>query len=98
LCIKLSENTIYYKKQRSVIKDGVEIYLTFKEVLLLDYLSENFGTISTYEQLENAVWSSEGKYMSADAIRSLIYQLRKKIGKNSIKSISKVGYHLVIES
>ena len=62
-------------------------------------IAEETATISsidnktfTYEEIENIVWG--GALMSQSAIRSVVRDLRKKIGEKYIINVSGIGYRL----
>lgn len=73
------------------INDEV-IHLNKKESLLLKLLSSNREKIFSYEEIEEQVWT--GSFMSTSAIRSVVRDLRKKLGEKYIVNISGSGYKL----
>ncbi|MEN8717705.1 MAG: response regulator [Sulfurovum sp.] len=68
------------------------ISLNKKEGLLLKLLSSNDKKIFSYEEIEEQVWA--GNFMSVSAIRSVVRDLRKKIGNDFIVNVSGSGYKL----
>jgi DNA-binding response OmpR family regulator len=70
--------------------DGV-LVLTKKESALLKLLLTKKSLV-TYEEIEARVW--EGEYMSLNALRLLVKNLRKKLPKEMVKNIQGVGYTL----
>lgn len=83
LLINRSDKKVFYRKK--------EIYLTNKEYLLLEILVINKGKIiSRSEILENA-WDSSADIFS-NAIETHVSNIRKKINKEIIKTISGRGY------
>ena len=68
------------------------INITKNELLFLKLLVNNYPRSVSYEELQNNIWYDE--YMSENAIRLLVRDLRKKLPKNSIKNLSKIGYKI----
>ncbi len=79
---------------KTLINENKVIKLSKNELMLLDLLAANANRILTYKEIENNIWYDS--FMSEDAIRSLIRNLRKKLPKNCLENIAKVGYKLVI--
>lgn len=75
-----------------LIIDSEEINLSNYEIKFLKLLCKNISRAVTYEELQNKIWSDE--YMSENAVRLLVRDLRKKLPKNNIKNISKLGYKI----
>jgi len=72
---------------------GIEkIHLNKKEKLLLKLLCSNQSHIFLYEQIESQVWGN--KSMSLAALRSVVRDLRKKLGEKYIVNESGTGYKL----
>jgi DNA-binding response OmpR family regulator len=69
--------------------------LTDSQYKLLTILLKNHGRIVSYEELQHYIWFD--KVMSHDALRSLVRDVRKLIGKEQIQNISKFGYRLHID-
>ena len=90
--IKLDENIYLENDKKSLIVDEVEVHLNKKEYLLLKLLSSNDTKAFSYEEIENLVWG--GQVMSTSAIRSVVRDLRKKIGEKFILNVSGIGYRL----
>ena len=89
--ISLGEEFLYDYKQKNISKDNLEISLTKKEIQLLEYLINNKNSIVSIEQLENSVWQET---VSADAVRMVITNLRKKTYNKLIKNIKGIGYKI----
>jgi len=68
------------------------VTLTESQHKLLTILIKNHGRIVSYEEIENFVWYD--KFMSSNALRSLMRDVRKLIGKDRIENISKCGYRI----
>lgn len=82
-------------KRHTVTKDGVEINLTRKEFMLLEYLMRHQGTVLSRGMIMEHVWDMNADPFS-NTIESHILSLRKKLGvgesKEYIKTISGYGY------
>ena len=89
--ISLGEEFLYDYKQKNISKDNLEISLTKKEIQLLEYLINNKNSIVSIEQLENSVWQET---VSADAVRMVVANLRKKTYSKLIKNIKGIGYKI----
>ena len=79
--------------ERSVRKDGEEIALKPREFDLLVMLARNKNIALSRERLLHSVWGVDyvGETRTVDVH---IGQLRKKLGIDSIKTVSKLGYRL----
>ncbi|MDQ9009490.1 response regulator transcription factor [Acinetobacter gerneri] len=74
-------------------KDDQVVHLTAKEYQILHKLMQNPQHIVTREQLEESLYAW-GDEIESNAIEVFIYQLRKKIGSQSIKTIRGLGYRM----
>jgi len=82
----------YYDASQKSITDGTEAYeLTKKEAKLIELLLEK-DAIITYEEIETYLWENE--YMSLNALRLMIKNLRKKLPEGTLKNIQGIGYKL----
>ncbi len=75
-------------------KDKTET-LTATELKLLKLLLSNKDSIVSSDEILYTIW--EDTFASEGALKSLINKLRNKIGKESIKNHSKLGYQLVLK-
>jgi DNA-binding response OmpR family regulator len=84
-------------KSHTVTRDGVDLELSRKEFLLLEFLMRNVGCVFSSDAILDRVWKSETE-VSSQTVRAHIQRLRAKIdtpGKPSpIQTISGVGYRL----
>lgn len=69
--------------------------LTKNEHLLLDFLIDRRGHVCSYDEIYDTVWGFGSEPKSESSIKTLVYSLRKKIGKDSIKNHSGIGFSLV---
>ncbi len=70
-----------------------EIDLTTKEIELLEYFIENNKRVISHEEIKNEVWTDNFD-VTDSALKNVLNKLRKKIGKNTIKNISGIGFRL----
>lgn len=90
--IELSQTVTLDMDKTLVQVNETSFHLNKKEVLLLKLLLLDTQRIFTYEEIENQVWGS--KSMSLNALRSVVRDLRKKIGQEFVVNVSKTGYRL----
>ena len=95
--VDFDENTSYNVMHKKLYnnKTKEEIDLTAKEIELLEYLIKNHTRVISHEELKAEIW--EDSFEATDsALKNLLTKLRKKIGKNTIKNISGVGFRIHI--
>lgn len=92
--INLSKEYKLDRFNHTLIRGDEVIRLTDSQYKFLDILIKNRGRIVSYSEIENFVWFD--KIMSSDALRSLVRDVRKLIGKEKIENISKCGYRIHI--
>jgi len=92
--VNFEDNIIYDIKKKILFKDEKEINLTLNESKLLDLFLDKKGETLPIELIKNYVWE-DSYYASDAAFKSLLNKLRLKIGKNTIKNVSGIGYYLV---
>lgn len=68
-----------------------------KEKLLLDLFLRNKNKLVSYRNIENVIWDDEDKYMTENALKNLIRNLRNKTSKSLITNISGLGYKLILK-
>ena len=76
-----------------VQQNGQVIHLTAKEFQILYKLMQKPEHIVTREQLEESLYAW-GEEIESNAIEVFIYQLRKKIGADLIKTVRGLGYRM----
>jgi DNA-binding response OmpR family regulator len=92
--ININENTIFNTKTQIIKIDNIENSINNKETELLKLLIKNENQIVLFETIYETVWSFNENY-SETSLRTYIKNLRKILGKDSIKSIKKQGYMFV---
>lgn len=76
---------------QTLFLDKEQISLTKKELLLLELLIKNSNRAVKYGEFSNYVWNG---YVTDDALRAIVKELRRKMSKQSIKNISGIGYQI----
>lgn len=91
--INFEDNISYNVMNKNLYSriDNKDIDLTAKEINLLEYFIENNSRVISHEEIKNEIWE-DSLDASDSALKNLLNKLRKKIGKNSIKNISGVGF------
>lgn len=91
--INIKINIEYSYQTKEIIKNNLyKIQLTNLEYKIFELLIENKTKIVTFEQI--SYFLDEGKEISTNSIRNIIYRLRKKINNDSIVNINSLGYKL----
>ena len=95
LDIKLTKEYTYNPSTKTIYNTNYFTKLSKNESTLLEYLIKNKNKIVTFDNIYHYVW--EDKTPSKEALKFLVKELRKKIGKDLIKNVYGVGYILEIE-
>ena len=90
--VQLETNMHFDLNKNQIILEGEELHLNKKETLLMKLLCSDINKSFSYEEIEYQVWGRDS--MSLSAIRSVVRDLRKKIGQSYIVNISGLGYRL----
>lgn len=90
--VELESNIYFDLNKNQMIIDNEELHLNKKETQFMKLLCSDINKTFSYEEIEYQVWGSDS--MSLNAIRSVVRDLRKKIGQDYIINISGVGYRL----
>jgi len=89
------KNLVIDLDAKNVKKDDEDLLLTQKEYELLLFLINNKNKIISNSTIENQLWGNE-EYINSNVIQVTIYNLRKKISKDFIKSSRGLGYKIEI--
>lgn len=92
LSVQLESNIYFDLNKNQMIIDNEELHLNKKETQFMKLLCSDINKTFSYEEIEYQVWGSDS--MSLSAIRSVVRDLRKKIGQDYIINISGIGYRL----
>ena len=90
--ISLSNNYKFNKTKKVLIKNGVEIKLTKKELSFISLLVDNLGSFVSHDDLKKIVWNN--LKVNDAAVRTFIKRIRTKTDKEFIENISGLGYKL----
>lgn len=88
---EVSYNVLHKKLYNRI--SNKEIDLTAKEISLLEYLINNNKRVVAHEELKENIWSDSFEATDS-ALKNLLTKIRKKIGKDTIKNISGVGFRI----
>ncbi len=85
----------YDKSKKTLIKEGISVKLSKKELSLVDVLIEELGNIVTKEMLKEKIWDDLN---TSDAtMRTIIKRVKDKISDDDFV-ISRKGYGYLIEN
>ena len=87
------KNITYNPETKAIENNGKPVVLAPKELMLLEILLMNKNKVMTKETLENKLYSWDEDVQS-NAVEVHVHHLRKKLGKDIVKTINKVGYIL----
>ncbi|MCI6988879.1 MAG: response regulator transcription factor [Campylobacter sp.] len=90
--VHIGDGFYFSQLQKTLKKDGVEIPLTKKELAFISLLAEKIGVIVSMDEIKENIWY--GEKTSDAAIRTFIKRVRDKVGYETIKNISGLGYKI----
>ena len=90
--IEIGKNYTFSPTKKVLIKNGVEILLTKKELAFVSLLINRLGTLVLHSDIKKNVWIGES--VSDAAIRTFIKRVRDKVGSDFIKNIPGLGYKI----
>lgn len=93
--IKLNDEISLDIDAKSLKKENKEIILAKKEFELLSFLIKHKNSIVSNDMIEEQLWNNES-YINSNVIQVTVYNLRKKTGKELIKSFRGLGYKLEV--
>lgn len=88
--IDLGENLCYDYTIKSIIKDGKTIKLTKQEIEFLELLIQNRSKLIFKEEIMNRIFGHID--IELNALRNILYRLRKKVGNDLILTVKDLGY------
>ncbi|RAL57528.1 hypothetical protein BLD25_02635 [Candidatus Gracilibacteria bacterium GN02-872] len=79
---------------KKILLNGEEQIFTYKQYLIIELLAKNLGYPQNKVKIMEYVWgeSEENLEFDSTTLESHIYSIRKKLGKNFIKTIKGIGY------
>ena len=90
--IKIGNGYSFNKIKRVLIREGVEISLTKKELAFVSLLIKRFGTLVLHDEIKSVVWVGES--VTEAAIRTFVKRVRDKVGSRFIKNVPGLGYKI----
>lgn len=90
--VYFSSNSYFNTLNKTLVFNDKEIKLSQKEMELLNYMCLNKTRLITYQEIENIVWYD--LIMSDNALRIIVKKLRKKLPKDTLDNIPRVGYKI----
>lgn len=95
IAIKLNKECIYNPCTKVVCEGNKDIKLSKMESRLLEYFIKRANQTISFEDIFEYLWDYESP--TKEAIKSLVKEIRKKIGSDCIQSIYGIGYKLELE-
>ena len=90
--IQVANGYSFNKIKRVLIRDGVEISLTKKELAFISLLIKRLGTLVLHDEIKSVVWVGES--VTEAAIRTFVKRVRDKVGNSFIKNVPGRGYKI----
>ena len=90
--VKLNDNTTFDTLNQVLLVDNKIIKLRKKEQDMLYLLCKNLNRFVSYEEIENYVW--QDSFMSKDALKTVVKNLKNKLSKDLIVNLSGRGYKI----
>ncbi|WP_419769048.1 MAG: winged helix-turn-helix domain-containing protein [Candidatus Marinarcus sp.] len=86
--IKIGNEYYYNRKYQQIFKEKLPIKLSKRELQLFQILIVAKGNYVAYNDIEYAIWD---EHVSSNALRLLIYRLRKKLDSDTIETFPSFG-------
>ncbi len=90
--VQLTQTLFYDTFNQSLSTEKKIISISSYQAQLLNILIKNRNRIVSYTEIENEIWYDNA--MTQDGLRTLVRKIRKVVGKEVIKNISKTGYKI----
>ena len=91
--VHLDQQYIYNRDNKSLLKDGKDVYLTKYEIILLQTLTSNVGAIFSNDDIVDN-YNAINENIDSQNIRKLVSKLRKKLPQDCLESIYGIGYKI----
>ena len=88
--IRLNDELEYDFGKKALYVNGEISHLSKSESKLLEYFLNNKNKTITYEQIFDYIWDYEQP--TKEAIKTIVKELRRKLGKDVIKNLYGIGY------
>ena len=79
-------------KKHLFTKNGEEVHLTQKEFLIVEKLIEDKDRVVTRSDIIEYLWGADGLFEWDNKLDVYISNIRKKLGKDIVKTVKGVGY------
>ncbi|RUM68689.1 MAG: DNA-binding response regulator [Sulfurospirillum sp.] len=89
--VEIDDRLRYSYAHQMLLKEGIEVRLSRKEAQVLEYFLRHPGSVLSFDEILNNVWSYEDTPSPA-TLRTYIKNLRKHLGEEAITNIKGVGY------
>lgn len=93
--IEISGGYSFNQTKKVLVKNGVEIALTKKELAFISLLVKRIGMLVLTEEIRNVVWF--GEKVNDPAVRTFIKRIRDKVGAGLIKNSPGLGYKIELK-
>ena len=93
--IEISGGYSFNQTKKVLVKNGVEIALTKKELAFISLLVKRIGTLVLTVVIRNVVWF--GEKVNDPAVRTFIKRIRDKVGAGLIKNSPGLGYKIELK-
>ncbi|MDD5051574.1 MAG: response regulator [Sulfuricurvum sp.] len=90
--MELPDNTFFDMYNQTLIHNGEVVILRTKELHMLSLLLRHRNRYVTYNEIEHTLWRES--VMTADALKTLIKNLKAKLPPNLISNLSGTGYKI----
>lgn len=87
-----SGDVVLDKKTFRASVGGKELELSKTEFRLLQYLMEHKNQVLLKEQILQRIWDADGNYVEENTLSVNISRLRKKLGRDHIRTVPGIGY------
>ncbi len=79
----------------TIARDEKQIFLRPKTYTLLTHLARNMGRVVPKQELMETVWP--GVFVTEDSLTQAVREIRKTLGGDLVRTISRRGYMLAAE-
>lgn len=90
--IRINAHYEFDRVKKVLVRDGVQIALTKKELAFVSLLIKQSGALVLHEDIKRHIWTSES--VTDTAIRTFIKRVRDKVGDELIKNVPGLGYRI----
>lgn len=85
-------NLTYDPVARKVTQNGQTVALSAREMAVLAYMLNNIGNVLSKQQIEEHIYDWSNDDIGSNTVEVYISSLRRKVGKDFIKTIRNIGY------